>query len=60
MNCCGWETASSRRERGGRGESKAMTENEIGTVVVESSIRVHRELGASLLESVYEAALAMN
>lgn len=34
-------------------------ENEVGTVVVESAIAVHRELGNGLLESVYEAALAI-
>ena len=35
-----------------------MTENEIGTIVVESAIAIHRELGPGLLESVYEAVLA--
>jgi len=35
-----------------------MTENEIGTVVVESAIAVHRELGPGLLETVYEVVLA--
>jgi GxxExxY protein len=35
-----------------------MTENEIGTMVVESAIEIHRELGPGLLESVYEAILA--
>jgi GxxExxY protein len=34
-----------------------MTENEIGTVVIESVIAVHRELGPGLLETVYEIVL---
>jgi len=34
-----------------------MTENEIGKVVVESAIAVHRELGPGLLETVYEVVL---
>jgi len=35
-----------------------MTENEIGTVIVDTAIEVHRQLGPGLLESVYEAILA--
>ena len=35
-----------------------MTENEIGTIVVESAIAVQRELGPGLLETVYEVVLA--
>jgi GxxExxY protein len=35
-----------------------MTENEIGKVVVNSAVSIHRELGPGLLESVYEAILA--
>jgi GxxExxY protein len=35
-----------------------MIENEIGTIVVESAIAVHRELGPGLLETVYEVILA--
>ncbi len=34
-----------------------MTENEIGKLVVDSAIAVHRELGPGLLESVYEVVL---
>ena len=35
-----------------------MDENEIGKIIVDSAIAVHRELGPGLLESVYEAVLA--
>ena len=35
-----------------------MTENDIGKIVVDSAIAVHRELGPGLLESVYEVVLA--
>jgi GxxExxY protein len=35
-----------------------MTENEIGTTVVDAAIAVHRALGPGLLESVYEIVLA--
>lgn len=38
--------------------SPIMTENEIGTIVVESAIAVHRELGPGLLETVYEIVLS--
>jgi GxxExxY protein len=39
------------------GQTK-MSENEIGRVVVDAAIAVHRALGPGLLESVYEAVLA--
>jgi len=35
-----------------------MTENEIGKIVVDSAIKVHKVLGPGLLESAYEACLA--
>ena len=35
-----------------------MTENEIGKIVVDCSVTLHKELGPGLLESVYEAVLA--
>lgn len=34
-----------------------MEENEVGCLVVESAIALHRELGPGLLESVYEVTL---
>lgn len=34
-----------------------MTENEIGTVVIDAAIEIHRELGPGLLESIYEIVL---
>jgi len=34
-----------------------MTENEIATQIIDSSIKIHRALGPGLLESVYEEAL---
>lgn len=43
----------SRRDAG----TQKMTENEIGTIVLESAITVHRELGPGLLETVYEVVL---
>lgn len=35
-----------------------MTENEIGTIIVNTAVDVHRQLGPGLLESVYEAILS--
>ncbi len=35
-----------------------MSENEIGTICIETAIAVHQELGPALLESVYEIVLA--
>lgn len=35
-----------------------MTEDEIGRLVVDAAVRVHRELGPGLLETVYEVVLA--
>ena len=35
-----------------------MSENEIGRIVVDAAIAIHRELGPGLLETVYEAVLA--
>lgn len=35
-----------------------MTENEIGKIVVDSAINIHKKLGPGLLETVYEIILA--
>jgi len=35
-----------------------MHENQIGTIIVESAIELHRNLGPGLLETVYEITLA--
>jgi GxxExxY protein len=35
-----------------------MNENEIGSIVVDCAVKLHKRLGPGLLESVYEAVLA--
>lgn len=35
-----------------------MGENELGTVIVDAAVQLHRELGPGLLESVYEKIFA--
>ncbi|MHC4600692.1 MAG: GxxExxY protein [Planctomycetota bacterium] len=37
-----------------------MTENEIGKVIVDTAVKVHKELGPGLLERVYKAVLAQD
>ncbi len=38
-------------------KEKSMTENEIGTIIIDTSINIHKELGPGLFESVYETIL---
>ena len=40
------------------GRDIGMTENEIGTIIIDAAISIHRKLGPGLLETVYEAILA--
>jgi GxxExxY protein len=35
-----------------------MHENDIGTLIIDSAIQLHRDLGPGLLETVYEVTLA--
>jgi iron complex transport system substrate-binding protein len=37
---------------------KIMNENEIGTIIVDEAVRIHKALGPGLLEIVYEAVLS--
>jgi len=41
-------------------EAQRMTENELGTIIVDAAIAVHRELGPGLLETVYELGTLLN
>ncbi len=36
---------------------REMTENEIGTIVVDCCVKIHKDLGPGLLETVYEVIL---
>jgi GxxExxY protein len=42
---------------GGRDRGEIMTENEISKILVDIFIKVHRQLGPGLLESVYEEVI---
>ena len=39
-------------------KTQRMTENEIGKIVVNAAVSIHRDLGPGLLETVYEVVLA--
>ena len=47
-----------RQSRAKTPRRQEMTENEIGTIVVDAAIAVHKALGPGLLETVYEVVLA--
>jgi len=46
------------RNHFGNGQGAVVNENQIGRIVVDAAIAVHRGLGPGLLESVYEVVLA--
>jgi len=51
----------SRRHGGtakNRGEDTEMNKNEIGTIIVNTALYLHKNLGPGLFESVYETILA--
>jgi GxxExxY protein len=50
--------SKSRRAAKTQKRWETMTENEIGTDIVDSAFKVHTKLGPGLLESVYEICLA--
>jgi GxxExxY protein len=37
-----------------------MNENEIGTIIIDTAVNLHKKLGSGLLESVYETILSKN
>jgi GxxExxY protein len=39
-------------------ENRKMTENEIGKIIIDTAIAVHKEIGPGLLETVYEVILS--
>jgi GxxExxY protein len=41
-----------------RRKGRELTENEIGAILIDVAVNVHRQLGPGLLESVYEIVLA--
>ncbi|RYY88940.1 MAG: GxxExxY protein, partial [Chitinophagaceae bacterium] len=41
-----------------RDMQKPLTENEIATMIVDVAIKIHKQYGPGLLESVYEAIMA--
>jgi len=52
-----WREEMTRAETQRRKEWE-LTENEIGTLIIDTAVVVHRQLGPGLLESVYEIVLA--
>ena len=49
---------SAQRRRGAEKRKIKMHENEIGTIIIDAAVYVHKKLGPGLLESVYEVVLA--
>jgi len=53
-----WPLLAQSREGAEVRRDDVMTENEIGQIVVDRAVHLHRELGPGLLESVYEVLLS--
>jgi GxxExxY protein len=47
-----------RPDSRGDAEANRLAENDIGTVIVDAAVKIHRALGPGLLESVYEVVLS--
>ena len=56
---CGWVRAGAGRRTAGRSGRKAMDREDVTERVLGAAIEVHRALGPGLLESTYEACLAL-
>lgn len=50
--CCSWHAEGQRAQK-----NTAMEINEITGIIIEESIKIHRDIGPGLLESVYEELL---
>jgi len=51
------EERGEEEEGGKEEEDMGLNENEIGTIVVDTAVNLHKKLGPGLLESVYEVIL---
>ena len=52
------DAKTQRKEKMEEKPDKELSENDIGAILVNTAINVHRQLGPGLLESVYEVVLA--
>ena len=52
--------STQRKLRAKHAKKKLMTENEISHIIIGAAIELHKTIGAGLLESAYENALAFD